>query len=321
VEVVRLAGTPARAEVRSNSELAVAAVATAFAQESITHAWVQADFGGGASTSGAAEDRYRDSVLLPGAPPAASPPATRVADPSAGTRAVDSVAAARAAARERERQLAREQQARLRLAERARLDSVSKARAAARLADSLAFAARRAAARRPAPASSPVGPPVPASRSVGPAPRPRADSVAARRVPEPSVRVTRADTSRASAPVSDGPERVKRIEAFTEPVATSAPDTCACRLRGTVEVVWPRPLEEGLPIQIAFEGPAIQRAEVTLDMGAPREFRLGPLPCGDYLLRVRPEGRLHYELPRGGDSLRVSCRGLSQVRLVLRPSK
>jgi len=224
----------------------------------------------------------------------------------------DSVAAAKQ--RERERRAAR--QAVARSAERARLDSLALARAMQRRADSLAWAARR---------SAPKPPPSVKPRPTVPR-EPAAKPVAAKPAPStPRVDVSAPDSARigaASTPVSVGaiPDpRVKRIEPFTEAPLTSPADTCACRLRGTVEVVWPRPLEEGLPIRLTLDGPARQRTEVTLDMGAPREFRLGPLPCGEYTLKIEPQGKLCYALQRGGDTMPVYCNGQTQVRVVLNP--
>lgn len=323
-EVSMLGGSPAKAEVRSNSELAVAAIATAFAQESITHAWVQADFGGGASASGSNDLQYRDSVVLPGvagtpaiAKPEKSEKPMKIANPAvpdreAAIRARDSVAAAKLRAREQRAQ----RQAQARSVERARLDSLTLARAMQRRADSLAWVARRTA-----PKSPPRVSPKPAARRE-PVRKPVTTNATP---PAPRVEVSAEDSTRAvttspSAAVTANPDaRVKRIEPFGEAPLTSPADTCACRLRGTVEVVWPRPLEEGLPIRLTLDGPARQRTEVTLDMGAPREFRLGPLPCGEYTLKIEPQGKLRYALQRGGDTMPVYCNGQTQVRVVLNP--
>ena len=324
VEVVMLPGAPAKAEIRSNSELAVAAIATAFAQESITHAWVQADFGGGASAGGSNDLRYRDSVVLPGVALAPSnvkpekpekpakigkPPAP---DTDGAARARDSVAAAKQ--REREQRAAR--QAVARSAERARLDSLTLTRAMQRRADSLAWIARRSA-----PKSSPSVKPratvrrEPVTKPMATKPAPIAPRV---EVSPPDIAPTIAAST--PLPVATSPDpRVKRIEPFVEAPIVPPADTCACRLRGTVEVVWPRPLEEGLPIRLTLDGPARQRTEVTLDMGAPREFRLGPLPCGEYRLKIEPQGKLRYALQRGGDTMPVYCNGQTQVRVVLNP--
>ncbi len=303
-EVELLPGSPAQAEVRSNSELAVAAIATAFAQESITHAWVQADFGGGANAGGSLALRYHDRVALPGVTPlpgATSPRAKLSAPPASNT-----VIAPRGPTVSSEVAQRNERRAQQRRAERARLDSLSGMRAMQRRADSLAWETRRTIERsHPKPS---------ASRTTASPPTRRP----AQGVVSPKVVVSVAETLRIAEPSVSTPQ-VKRIEPFTPPTSMNTPDTCACRLRGTVEVAWSRPLEEGLEVELTLEGPATQRTEVTLDMGSPREFRLGPLPCGEYRLTVRPLGRLHYAMQRGGDSMRVVCDGQTQARVVLTP--
>jgi hypothetical protein len=54
-------------------------------------------------------------------------------------------------------------------------------------------------------------------------------------------------------------------------------------------------------------------------MGPPREFRLGPLPCGDYRLVVRARGKYRYALVRGDSVVTVRCEGSTQSRVVLEP--
>jgi hypothetical protein len=96
-------------------------------------------------------------------------------------------------------------------------------------------------------------------------------------------------------------------------------DSCACRLFGTVEIDWERPLERNFPIELTLAGPATQQVEVEMFMGSPREFRLGPLPCGDYRLVVRPRGRYRYAITRGDSVVSIRCAGVTQARVVLVP--
>jgi len=98
-------------------------------------------------------------------------------------------------------------------------------------------------------------------------------------------------------------------------------DTCACRVYGTVEIDWERPRERNFIVDVSLSGPATQSGEVELFMGSPREFRLGPLPCGDYKLTVRPHGRVRYTLRRGGNTIDVHCAGFTQVPIVLVPKR
>ena len=103
--------------------------------------------------------------------------------------------------------------------------------------------------------------------------------------------------------------------------AAETPDTCACRLRGTVEIDWDRPLDRNFPVELTLEGPALQSTQVDMFMGSPREFRFGPLPCGDYRLTVATSGRWHFTFERGDTVLAVPCRGSAQKRVILAPAK
>ncbi len=118
-------------------------------------------------------------------------------------------------------------------------------------------------------------------------------------------------------------ERVKRIEPFAPPPpAHAAPDSCACRLRGTVEVSWAdRPLEQRIPVTVTLTGPVTASRRVELFMGPPREFRFGPMPCGDYRVAVKTQARLRYGLVTGDRDLVLRCEGSGEVRLVLEPQK
>ncbi|MFN8586825.1 MAG: hypothetical protein U0704_03410 [Candidatus Eisenbacteria bacterium] len=351
IEVAFVPGTT-RLRVRSNSPSATAAVITAFAQEGVPTAWVDADFGGAVRASGdmtlnaedevtianvapapgtapAAPERAKPEPvrtpppikLKPGAPPPASTPSAAPAarpKPAAPAAAPDSAARARAAAEAARLAAARES---ARDAERER------ARAARHSRDSLAAvrraerreAERKARAERAAHAA-PAGKPAASSAApaaAGHAPARRDSAAAAPSAPPvtPAATVTR--------PVLPGTtpgSRVVPIEAFAPPPGGGGPDTCACRLRGTVEVEWEeRPLEKNVLVELSLEGPARQETAVDLYMGPPREFRLGPLPCGDYRLVVRPRGRLRYSLVRGDSVLVLRCDGHTQQRVVLTP--
>jgi hypothetical protein len=122
--------------------------------------------------------------------------------------------------------------------------------------------------------------------------------------------------------VPEPPPEVERVKAIDGSPPPTAPfDSCACRLWGTVEIDWDRPLERNFPIALTFTGPATQRTDVEMFMGSPREFRFGPLPCGDYKLAVHPMGKLRYSVARGDSVLPVHCTGNMQVRLVLVPGR
>jgi hypothetical protein len=244
---IALAPGGGRVRVRSNTQDATTAVATAFAQDGAATAWVEADFGGAARPGGAPVLGAVDEVVVEGAPagaardslpvPARRAPRTRVAAPRPVKAARDSARSARTP----------------RIA-------VTGGRAAVATPDPT-----------PRPAKPPAMPPVTAVVSL--------------------------------------PERA------------AGTDSCACRVRGTVEIDWERPLERDFPIELALEGPASQRVEVDMFMGSPREFHFGPLPCGEYRLVMRPGGRLRYVLERGDSVLAVPCHGLTQARVVLVPAR
>jgi hypothetical protein len=120
------------------------------------------------------------------------------------------------------------------------------------------------------------------------------------------------------------PPRTSQVHAL-DPLAgkdsVPAADTCTCSVRGTVEIDWKRPLEDHTTVRLELDAPGAPAAEVTLFMGAPREFRFGPLPCGTWHLRVRAIGRLRYA-PADGDTLRaLVCTGATETRVVLKPRR
>lgn len=324
LDVSMVRGDRAVARVRSNAPSAALAVAAAFVSNIAWEAVVEVEFGG-SGPSGAPRLSAVEEVPVPDAPsdmgsgdssnpaaprtiaaskptsskPTPTKPAPVRPDPSKSapptavrTPPTPSRVAATFAQRDSARNAASAEAARVR---RARADSL------ARLQD----AARK---RNPAPRTKPG------------ATRPLAPSVtlAARNADTLRTLLLVVDVDSTAVPALDGPARVQRIDPFSAPAARAVePDTCACRLRGTVEVDWDRPLEQDLPVEIVLTGPASQRAEVELFIGSPREFHMGPLPCGTYRLEVRPGGRLRYALARG-DS-RIECRGSAQVRVVLTP--
>jgi len=292
---VALAPGGDRLRVRSNSPEAATAIATAFAEDGVTTAWADADFGGSSRPGGSTDMRYDGEVMLDGSRPPAVRETARTAEPM------------RAPARTRE-------------------PAAVAPPPGARIAP-----AESLPARVPSPAPARVAPP---------APRPSRASLAMRR---DSIRLAKAARARARrdsaaatgraagapppppvvavvAPAGHAAALVPRAAPGTAAVAESS-ETCACRVRGTVEIDWDRPLERDFPVDLSLEGPARQDAAVQMFMGSPREFRFGPLPCGEYRLVVRAHGRFRYALERGDSVLVLPCRGLTQVRVVLAPAR
>lgn len=288
--------------------------------------------------------RSPDTSALPpgGTPPEPRAPVAPESPAIARRASADSVARARAEklradslAWAESRALRAAERAAAKAAARARLDSVATARREQRRADSLAWVERRARGRaispRPEAAAdlrvaqpSSAPPATPVSAPPTEAPPIATPSAATSAAPDTSVAHTRVvvrdDDAPARAQSSVLGERVRRIESFAPRIERAEPDSCACRLRGTVEVAWPgRPSESRLPVTITLDGPATQTRRVELFMGPPREFWFGPIPCGDYRVTVRATGRQRYGLVTGDRPLIVRCEGPGEIRLVLEP--
>ena len=98
-------------------------------------------------------------------------------------------------------------------------------------------------------------------------------------------------------------------------------DSCRCSVRGTVEINWTRPLEDHTAVTLELDAPGARPAEVSLFMGAPREFNIGALPCGIWRLTVKTKGKLRYTDARGDTARVIPCTGTVETRVVLVPVK
>lgn len=280
LDVSMVRGDRAVARIRSNAPSAALAVAAAFVSNIAAEAVVEVEFGG-SGPSGAPRLSAVEEVPVPDAPG------------SVGSRDTTSRTPARAAPEKKP----------------VPAKGVPAKSAPAKLTPSTSGRTSPSPPRAGASPQTPPGVTRPLAPSV---------TLSARNADTLRTLLLVVDVDSTAGSALDAPVRVQRIEPFSAPAARpSEPDTCACRLRGTVEVDWDRPLEQDLPVEIVLTGPASQRAEVELFIGSPREFHMGPLPCGTYQLELRPGGRLRYALARG-DS-RIECRGSAQVRVVLTP--
>lgn len=327
IEVAFVPGTT-RLRVRSNSPSATAAVITAFAQEGVPTAWVDADFGGALQSGGTITLGAEDEVALAGVAPApgatvggrerTKPEPTRTPAPIK-LKPAESTPAPPVVTKPAPPKPAAPKPVPVPRTKPGAADSVAAARRTEkRDAARTAEAAKQAKRAKPTPVASRVTGPLMAGKPEWVTASP-ADSTSAPRPtgpPQPSAPIAKP----VPAPGSTAGSRVVPIEAFSPPAGDAAPDTCACRLRGTVEVEWEeRPLEKNVLVELTLEGPARQDAAVDLYMGPPREFRLGPLPCGEYRLVVRPRGKLRYSLVRGDSVIVLRCDGHTQQRVVLTP--
>ena len=276
------ASWPAAAErprVQSNRAAAATAVTTALEVEGVNVAWIEADFGGTAP-AGAPEPREPAVAVVPAMPM----PAPR-----------DPVPAVAPAPRD--------------------------------VAPAVASAPRDSAPPTPAPrAGSPGGGPAPvpatpdSSRAVAPARTQAPRNSAATARPQAPIEAPKivVSTRTADAP-PPRPSPVRPVDPYAKRDSVSPADTCRCTLRGTVEIHWDRPLEDYTPVRLELDAPGMKPTEVSLFMGAPREFRFGPLPCGEWRLGVKPGGRLRYADVAGDSARVVHCAGAVETRIVLVP--
>lgn len=316
IEVSVVSGTD-RVRVRSNAPGATAAVITAFAQDGVPTAWVDADFGGAGSAKGSLELKSVDEASLPGLGPAGVPPREKplpaprptaprekVTPPVVTPAAVTAPARATAPAHLAEPRHETPAKTAAVVVDRWRMrDSIEIAqRAQKRTADSLARA--QAEAKRQVAAL---------------AERAKRDSVErvklTRRHADSLATAARHAVIPANPPAATSPAAAPRSGA-------SAVAGCECRVRGTIEVAWEeRPLEENLPVSITLEGGDAPAQEVELYLGAPREFHFGPLPCGEHVFKIRTDGKLRYTTGKADSLVTLHCDGNAQVRVVLTPQK
>jgi hypothetical protein len=269
-----------RVRVQSNRQAAATAVATAIEVDDVPIAWIDADFGGDAKEAGAGS--FAQEAALPGGTPAPARVAAPVPRNSVST---VEPAPARSAAPVPRNSVSTVEPAPARVAAPAPHNSVSTV--------------------EPAPA-----------RSAAPAPRNKVPAPVSAAAPAPPKIVASARTVPAAPPRTT---QVRSMEPYAPRDSAGAPDTCRCSVRGTVEIDWPRPLEDHTLVKVELDSPGAPSAEVSLFMGAPREFRFGPLPCGDWRLRVRAGGKIRYA-EAGGDTVRIiHCAGAAETRVVLVP--
>lgn len=365
-----------RVRVRSNLQDATTALASAYAQDGMTTAWIEADFGAALAGKGTLELRVTDEVdatarrpralpqvptptvapsaretartapaettrrtppaasatsATPSAPkparpkrpkrtPAPAPVATSAASPNAATTPTPVATPPASAPAKSAKPAATSPNTPTSAA------ALAKPAATPPTSPTSAPVTAPATAQAPAtppPVSAPTASATPSDATAAPASTPTitAPAPASTSDPAPAGAIpVRASDPPAPAPRVVSDPRIKAIEPFSPPSAVIL-DTCACRVYGTVEIDWERPRERNFIVDVSLTGPAKQSGEVELFMGSPREFRLGPLPCGDYKLTVRPHGRVRYALRRGGNTIDVHCTGFTQVPVVLVPKR
>lgn len=99
------------------------------------------------------------------------------------------------------------------------------------------------------------------------------------------------------------------------------PDSCTCKVEGTIEVRSTRPLTAPFGVTVAIRGRPALRDRVRLFMGAPREFSIPRVPCGRWELDVTPEPGKHFVIEPASRPGPFDCAAASlhQLRIVLVP--
>ena len=107
------------------------------------------------------------------------------------------------------------------------------------------------------------------------------------------------------------------------PGARSRPDSCECRIEGTVEVQSDEPLKNRERIKVSLQWYPELRDTVELFMGSPRRFKLPVAPCGPQRLRLRvlSEGRFDVESREAMAAFRCNGERVFQPRVVLVPRR
>jgi len=181
-------------------------------------------------------------------------------------------------------------------------------------------------------------PPIPtgleaASRPAAPVESPKPTAAKSPATTAAKPKVTAADPPPKNNPTSSGSKSKTAAKAAT-PVKVTVSDgaaaetrptspaagSCACRIKGTVELMMDPPPTEPVGVAIWAEDYPALRDSVVLALGPPRPFELVGLPCGSHHLLVRSSSRRPYVIAEPRD-MTLPCGGgqLLQPRIVLRP--
>jgi len=98
-----------------------------------------------------------------------------------------------------------------------------------------------------------------------------------------------------------------------------AADSCACRIRGTVEVESHNALTTRVRVAVGLSWEPAMADTVELFMGSPRAFDLPPAPCGSQTLRVMALSGGRFTVRSSEPSSGFDCHGTRQFRLILSP--
>jgi len=104
-------------------------------------------------------------------------------------------------------------------------------------------------------------------------------------------------------------------------LASSASDSCECRISGTVEVQSDQPLKRPERVEVSLVWYPQVRDTVELFMGSPRPFELGPTHCGPQRLhlKVLTSGRFDIRSREAMDGFHCDGGRVVEQHLVLVP--
>ena len=230
------------------------------------------------------------------APPPEKPAAREAAKPKGPTEEEKALARAeakrlRGAARERDRLARREREG-----QKAREKEEARARRVAALSPKRDTVAVRPPRELPAPPPDPVSPVLGTTPSDPSPVKPKPDS-------EPRLR---------SAPL---------VIRAPSPARPAPGDSCTCRLEGTIEVDWDKPLPARTRVVVSLNWYPTIADTVELFMGSPRGFALPVVPCGPQRLRLVNLGSIKFDVASREAMAGFRCESgtLRQFRIVLRP--
>ncbi len=101
--------------------------------------------------------------------------------------------------------------------------------------------------------------------------------------------------------------------------APASHDSCVCRIEGTIEVQWDRPLPERVPVALWVEGASAVRDSVELLLGSPRGFVLPAVGCGPHRVAYTAYSRLRFIRLTPDPVVECTDQGQRQLRIVLEP--
>jgi hypothetical protein len=136
------------------------------------------------------------------------------------------------------------------------------------------------------------------------------------------LRITVSEGSAAPAPPAAAPAPATPPAQSVPPSPSPPPlSVCQCRIQGTVEVDWDRPLQGRTQVTVQLEDNPRVRDTVELFMGSPRAFELRSVSCGPHRLLFETRSKQRFVLISPEPQVDCTGGGYRQVKLVLQPAQ